>query len=159
MQSAIMTRRATVFALLGGVAFGMRPVAAVAAPIAINVAKDPNCGCCTAWVEIIEADGFAASIQLLDFDALQAFKIASGIPEGMASCHTAHVDGFAIEGHVPAADIRRLLTERPDAVGLSVPGMPYGSPGMGPEAEREAYIVYLIRRDGSVEPFASYDAA
>jgi len=159
MQSAIMTRRATVFALLGGVALGMRPVAAVAAPIAINVAKDPNCGCCTAWVEIIEADGFAASIQLLDFDALQAFKIASGIPEGMASCHTAHVDGYAIEGHVPAADIRRLLTERPDAVGLSVPGMPYGSPGMGPEAEREAYIVYLIRRDGSVEPFASYDAA
>ena len=125
----------------------------------LHVIKDPNCGCCTAWVEIIEADGFAASIQLLDFDALQAFKIASGIPEGMASCHTAHVDGYAIEGHVPAADIRRLLTERPDAVGLSVPGMPYGSPGMGPEAEREAYIVYLIRRDGSVEPFASYDAA
>ena len=159
MQSAIMTRRATMFALLGGVALGMRPVAAVAAPIAINVSKDPNCGCCTAWVEIIEADGFAASIQLLDFDALQAFKIANGIPEGMASCHTALVDGYAIEGHVPAADIRRLLTERPDAVGLSVPGMPYGSPGMGPEAEREAYIVYLIRRDGSVEPFASYDAA
>lgn len=159
MQSAIMTRRATVFALLGGVALGMRPVAAVAAPTAIKVAKDPNCGCCTAWVEIIEADGFAASIQLLDFDALQAFKLASGIPEGMASCHTAHVDGYAIEGHVPPDDIRRLLTERPDAVGLSVPGMPYGSPGMGPEAEREAYIVYLIRRDGSVEPFASYDAA
>ncbi|WP_082351595.1 DUF411 domain-containing protein [Cypionkella psychrotolerans] len=159
MQSVIMTRRATVFALLSGVVLGMRPVAAVAAPIAINVAKDPNCGCCTAWVEIIEADGFAASIELLDFDALQAHKIDSGIPAGIASCHTAHVDGYAIEGHVPAADIRRLLTERPDAVGLSVPGMPYGSPGMGPESEREAYIVYLIRRDGSVEPFASYDAA
>lgn len=103
------------------------------------------------------ADGFAGSVQLLDFDALQAFKVASGIPEGMASCHTAHVDGYAIEKHVPAADIRRLLTERPDAVGLSVSGMPYGSPGMGQEAEREAYIVYLIRRDGRVEPYASYD--
>lgn len=159
MQHANLNRRATLIALTAGLAVGLCPAAVFAAPTAIRVAKDPNCGCCTAWVEIIEADGFAATIELLDYDALQAHKMHSGIPENMASCHTAHVEGYVIEGHVPPADIRRLLAERPDAVGLSVPGMPYGSPGMGPETEREAYIVYLIRRDGSAEVFTSYDAA
>ncbi|MCB2134208.1 MAG: DUF411 domain-containing protein, partial [Rhodobacteraceae bacterium] len=67
--------------------------------------------------------------------------------------------GYAIEGHVPVADIRRLLAARPDAIGLAVPGMPYGSPGMGPEEDREAFDVHLIRRDGSTEIFASYPAA
>ena len=74
----------------------------------------------------------------------------------MVSCHTALIDGYVIEGHVPAADIRRLLEERPDAVGLAVPGMPDGSPGMGPEDDREAYDVFLIRKDGSTEVFSSY---
>ena len=77
----------------------------------------------------------------------------------MASCHTGRIDGYMIEGHVPVADIRRLLDERPDAVGIAVPGMPYGSPGMGPESERDAYDVFLIRRDGSTEVFSSYAAA
>ena len=77
----------------------------------------------------------------------------------MASCHTADVEGYVIEGHVPVADIRRLLDERPDAIGLAVPGMPYGSPGMGPESHREAYDVFLIRRDGTTEVFTSYAAA
>ncbi len=159
MKNANLTRRTTVFALAAGLVVGLRPATADAAPTAIRVAKDPNCGCCAAWVEIIEANGFAATIDLLDYDALQAHKIDSGIPENMAACHTAHVAGYAIEGHVPPADIHRLLAQRPDAVGLSVPGMPYGSPGMGPETKREAYVVYLIRRDGSAEVFATYDAA
>ena len=77
----------------------------------------------------------------------------------MMSCHTGHAGGYVLEGHVPAADIRRLIEERPDAVGLTVPGMPYGSPGMGPEDKREAYDVFLIRRDGSTEVFSSYEAA
>lgn len=68
------------------------------------------------------------------------------------------IDGYVLEGHVPAADIRRLLEERPDAVGLAVPGMPYGSPGMGPESQREAYEVFLIRRDGSEEVYSQYAA-
>lgn len=159
MQHVTVTRRATLFAIAAGLAVGFRPAAAEAGPIAIRVAKDPTCGCCTAWVEIIEANGFFATIALLDYDALQAHKAASGIPDTMASCHTAHVEGYVVEGHVPPADIRRLIAERPDAVGLSVPGMPYGSPGMGPETEREAYIVYLIRRDGSAEVFMTYEAA
>lgn len=159
MRPVTLTRRATLIAIASGLAVGLRPEAADAAPIAIRVAKDPSCGCCTAWVEIIEADGFSATVELLGYDALEAHKAASGIPQTMASCHTAHVEGYVVEGHVPPADIRRLLAERPDAVGLSVPGMPYGSPGMGPDTAREAYVVYLIRRDGSAEVFTTYDAA
>lgn len=159
MQHATLTRRATLFALAAGISVGLRPAATYAATTAIRVVKDPTCGCCIAWVEIIEAAGFAATVELLDYDALQAHKVDSGVPESLASCHTAYVEGYVLEGHVPPADIRRLLSERPDAIGLSVPGMPFGSPGMGPETEREAYIVYLIRRDGTAEVFATYDAA
>lgn len=152
-----VSRRAVVLSLMAAAA--LRPVQAFASPTAIRVVKDPNCGCCTAWVEVLERDGFAARVETLDPPALQDHKSASGIPPRMMSCHTAHIQGYVIEGHVPAADIRRLLAERPEAVGLSVPGMPYGSPGMGPESEREAYQVFLIRKDGSAEVYASYDAA
>ena len=86
-------------------------------------------------------------------------KLDSGIPQNMASCHTGEIEGYMIEGHVPPADIRKLLAERPDAIGLAVPGMPYGSPGMGSEDEREAYEVFLIFRDGSTKVFSHYDAA
>ena len=154
-----ITRRTTLLGLSATLGLALQPRSAIAATTAIRVAKDPNCGCCAAWIEILETEGFVAEVELLDFDALQAHKVVSGIPADMVSCHTAHVDGFVIEGHVPAADIQRLLVDRPDAIGLSVPGMPYGSPGMGPESEREAYVVYLIRKDGTVEVFTSYDAA
>ena len=87
------------------------------------------------------------------------YKLDNGIPQRMTSCHTGKIDGFMIEGHVPAADIRRLLLERPDAIGLAVPGMPYGSPGMGDEASRDAYDVFLIARDGTTTIFSSYPAA
>jgi len=90
---------------------------------------------------------------------LARYKLDNGIPQEMVSCHTGKIEGYIIEGHVPAADIRRLLDERPDAIGLAVPGMPYGSPGMGPETEREAYEVFLIRHDGSSEVYASYSSA
>lgn len=134
------------------------PAGAVARP-GLHVLRDPNCGCCSAWVEILQADGFDVSVEDSMGTALARYKLDNGIPQEMSSCHTARVLGYMIEGHVPAADIRRLLDERPDAVGLAVPGMPYGSPGMGPESEREAYVVYLIRRDGTTEPFSSYQAA
>jgi hypothetical protein len=87
------------------------------------------------------------------------FKLDNGIPQRMTSCQTGKIDGYMIEGHVPAADIRRLLQERPDAIGLAVPGMPYGSPGMGDETEREAYEVFLIARDGTTSVFTTYPAA
>lgn len=126
---------------------------------AIHVMKDPNCACCAAWIEILENDGFSVTTEPGLGTALMRYKLDSGIPQEMVSCHTARVEGYMIEGHVPVADIRRLLEERPDAVGLAVPGMPYGSPGMGPESQREAYVVHLIRRDGTTEPFSSYRAA
>ncbi len=126
---------------------------------AIHVMKDPDCGCCSAWIDILENDGFSVTTEASAGTLLGRYKLDNGIPQEMVSCHTGRVEGYMIEGHVPVADIRRLLYERPDAVGLAVPGMPYGSPGMGPESEREAYEVFLIRRDGSTEVFTSYSAA
>ena len=87
------------------------------------------------------------------------YKFDNGIPQNMISCHTAQVEGYMIEGHVPTADIRRLLAERPTAIGLAVPDMPYGSPGMGPESRREAFDVFLIRHDATTKVFSRYDAA
>ena len=125
----------------------------------IHVLKDPNCGCCSAWIEILEGDGFTVTTEASMGTMLMRYKSDNGIPQEMVSCHTGQVEGYMIEGHVPAADIRRLLAERPNAVGLAVPGMPYGSPGMGPESEREAYDVFLILHDGSTEVYTRYEAA
>ena len=125
----------------------------------IHVLKDPNCGCCEAWVRILRADGMTVTTENSFGTLLIRHKLDNGIPQEMISCHTGEIDGYFIEGHVPPADIRRLLSERPDAIGLAVPGMPYGSPGMGPEDSREAYDVFLIRHDGSTEVFTSYEAA
>ncbi|MDP2086979.1 MAG: DUF411 domain-containing protein [Gemmobacter sp.] len=159
MTPILLSRRTF---LTGGVALiaslAMPMVARAASP-AIHVTKDPNCGCCGAWIEVLERDGFTVTTDHLGTDALYAFKRANGIPDTMFSCHTGRVGGYMIEGHVPAADIRRLLEERPNAVGLSVPGMPYGSPGMGPENERDAYDVHLILRNGRTRIFSRYDAA
>lgn len=126
---------------------------------AIHVLKDPNCGCCSAWIEILENDGFVVTTEASAGTRLMRYKLDNGIPQEMVSCHTGRVEDYMIEGHVPPADIRRLLVQRPDAVGLAVPGMPYGSPGMGPEDAREAYDVFLIRRNGSTEVFSHYSAA
>ena len=148
--------------LIGGTAMlAASPLKALAqgAGPAIHVMKDPNCGCCSAWIEILENDGFAVTTERSLGTLLMRYKLENGIPQEMASCHTGSIEGYMIEGHVPVADIRRLLEERPEAVGLAVPGMPYGSPGMGPESEREAYEVLLIRRDGSTEVFTRYAAA
>lgn len=125
----------------------------------IHVLKDQNCGCCEAWVRILRDDGMTVTTENSFGTLLIRHKLDSGIPQEMISCHTGEIEGYFIEGHVPPADIRRLLSERPDAVGLAVPGMPYGSPGMGPEDRREAYDVFLIRHDGSTEVFTSYAAS
>ena len=140
----------------------------VAAPLAaladgtsldIHVVKNPQCGCCTAWIKILTDKGFNVTTEDRSGSLLTEFKIESGIPKDMMSCHTAKVDGYFIEGHVPASDIRRLITDRPDALGLAVPAMPYGSPGMGPEDEREAFNVYIIDSDGAAEVFQHYPKA
>lgn len=153
-----MTRRA-MLACSAGFATAT-PLAGIAQDTpAIHVIKDPNCGCCTAWIEILRRDGFTVTIERSFGTLLIKHKLDNGIPQKMTSCHTGEIEGYMIEGHVPTADIRRLTAERPDAVGLAVPGMPYGSPGMGPESKREAYDVFLIREDGSTEVFSHYEAA
>lgn len=134
------------------------PGSAQALP-SVHVVKDPSCPCCNAWIGHLRENGFPVSFEERTVEALELFKREQGIPADLASCHTGTVEGYMLEGHVPAADIRRLLEERPDAIGLAVPGMPYGSPGMGPETEREAYDVILIGKDGSTTVYTSYPAA
>lgn len=150
--------RRTFLAAIGAAAVTSTPLMATSRP-AIEVFKDPDCGCCNAWIDILREDGFDAVATNVTRESLVRFKLRNGLTEEMMSCHTGVVEGYLIEGHVPAADIRRLLSERPDAIGLTVPGMPYGSPGMGPEDEREAYSVYLIGRDGKARVFSHYDAS
>lgn len=104
-------------------------VSAAMAANEITVYKTPNCGCCVKWVEYLQKEGF--TVETHDRRDLTAIKKQAGVSREMASCHTAMVDGYVIEGHVPASAIRKLLQERPDTRGLSVPGMPTNSPGMG----------------------------
>ena len=125
----------------------------------IHVVKDPGCPCCNSWIGHLRDSGFPVSFEERSIEALEIYKRAMGIPVDLASCHTGTVEGYVLEGHVPAADIRSLLDLRPDAIGLAVPGMPLGSPGMGPETEREAYNVILIGKDGSASIFTRYAAA
>ncbi len=120
----------------------------------ITVYKSPTCGCCTAWVEHLEANDF--TVQVVDMDNVNSVKDYYGIPQELSSCHTGIVEGYAIEGHVPADDIQRLLEERPEAIGLSVPGMPIGSPGMEVEGRpADNYDVVLVTAEGS-SVFASH---
>ncbi|GKY88097.1 DUF411 domain-containing protein [Sinisalibacter aestuarii] len=159
MTQTTYSRRTLLICAATLVAGSPLKVLAQGAGPAIHVMKDPNCGCCSAWIEILENDGFTVTTEASTGTLLMRYKLDSGIPQEMASCHTGRVEDYMIEGHVPVADIRRLLDELPDAVGLAVPGMPYGSPGMGPETEREAYDVFLIRRDGGTEVFSHHAVA
>ncbi|MCE0505942.1 DUF411 domain-containing protein [Roseivivax sp. GX 12232] len=159
MKQTTLTRRAMLTGLAAAGLTAILPRSVRAAAPRMHVLKDPNCGCCSAWTEILAAEGFEITTEASAGTALSRYKLDNGIPMDMISCHTGKIEGYMIEGHVPAADIRRLLDEAPDAVGLAVPGMPYGSPGMGPESQREAYDVLLILRDGSTEVFTSYDEA
>lgn len=118
------------------------------------VHHDPNCGCCGKWIEHMAQHGFAVQ-SVLETD-MNAVKRELGVPENLPSCHTATVDGYIIEGHVPAADVRRLLAERPDAKGLSVPGMPLGSPGMEYNNQRQAYNVVVFDESGDQSVFNHY---
>ena len=122
---------------------------------AITVYKSASCGCCSVWIEHMRDAGF--TVTSTDVDNVNAIKERVGVPLGKGSCHTAEVDGYFIEGHVPADDVKRLLAERPDAKGLVVPGMPAGSPGMEmPDGRTQPYTVELVREDGSTTAFARH---
>ncbi len=119
--------------------------------VMITVYKSPTCGCCVKWVDHLEAGGLA--VEAIDVENLAWIKKENGVPARLHSCHTALVDGYVIEGHVPVEDILRLLEERPDIAGLAVPRMPIGSPGMeGPNPE--PYDVLAFTKQGSTHTYA-----
>jgi hypothetical protein len=136
--------------LLGAAMLG---TGVLAAEPSITVYKSPSCGCCGKWVSHLKENGF--EVQTVDIDDLRMVKSMSGIKPEQASCHTARVGDYVIEGHVPADDIKRLLAEHPDARGLTVPGMPMGSPGMD-APQPQHYQVLLLEKDGTTEVFAEH---
>jgi hypothetical protein len=137
--------------LVGAHAATVRPL--------VEVWKSPTCGCCKDWVAHLEANGYAVTIHEVGESAKAAQRAKLGMPEQLGSCHTALVKGYVLEGHVPAREIDRLLRQRPRALGLAVPGMPVGSPGMdGPTygGRVDPYAVLLVQRDGSSSVFQNY---
>jgi hypothetical protein len=153
MTELNLNRRALLAALLAA-----SPFAAVSGPkTPVEVWKDPSCGCCGDWVKYLERNGFAVTVVDRGNNAVRA---QLGIDPKYGSCHTAIVGGYAIEGHVPVTEIRRLLAEKPSARGLAVPGMKIGSPGMdGPayKGRRDEYDVLLLAKDGSASVYRHYD--
>jgi hypothetical protein len=155
MKSLNLKRRSLLLSLLA-LSSGVAAVAVAASPVSVQVWKDPNCGCCKDWIDHLEKHNF--SIKVMD-QGHKAARARLGISKTFASCHTALVQGYVIEGHVPASDIQRLLKEKPQALGLAVPGMPIGSPGMdGPAygGKRDAYQVLLIQKDGTSKVFQAH---
>jgi hypothetical protein len=156
-MSLKIDRRRAVIALLSALA---APVLAQS-PLAsteVEVYKSPTCGCCNDWIKHLQANGFR--VNATNVPDSRHYRARFGMPHKLGSCHTALVAGYVIEGHVPAREIKRLLRERPKALGLSVPGMPVGSPGMdGPEygGHVDPYDVLLVQADGRASVFASYE--
>ena len=136
-------------ALLAAVAFN-----ALAADLPeVEVYKSPYCGCCTEWAKHMADNGFR--VKAINVDDVSGTRARLGMPERYASCHTAKIGDYLIEGHVPAGDVKRLLREKPGAIGLAAPGMPGGSPGME-RAKKEAYDVLLVGSDGRAKVFARH---
>lgn len=153
MTSPLLHRRR----LLAAALLAPLAVRAQGGPPPIDVYKSAACGCCRAWIDHLNANGFT-QVRVHDVGNTAA-RARLGMPSKYASCHTATVAGYVIEGHVPAADLQRLLRERPAALGLAVPNMPLGSPGMdGPDYDNrtEPFDVLLVARDGSARVYNSY---
>ena len=157
-----MTRRtwlvSTVSTMAGGAVLrAMLPAIARAAgaPAALTVYKDPSCGCCKKWVEHLTANGFRPIVK--DRSDMTALKDSLGVPTVLRSCHTAVAGKYVIEGHVPAADLKRLLSKAPKGVlGLAVPNMPAGSPGMEMSGRGDRYDVLAFSADGKAHVFATH---
>ncbi len=162
MNDSLLTRRAWIARMattaLGGAAMtALLPHvgAGAPAPTSITVYKDPSCGCCTKWVDHLRANGFAPEVH--DRSDMDALKDSLGVPAKLRSCHTAVVGKFVIEGHVPAADVKRLLSSKPaKTVGVAVPGMPVGSPGMEVGARADRYDVIAFAPGGATRVFARH---
>ncbi|MBK9978146.1 MAG: DUF411 domain-containing protein [Gemmatimonadetes bacterium] len=158
----LLSAFALVFTLAGASAArdgaDLRPLSAPSgAKTVIQVYKSPTCGCCTSWVEHIRDSGFQAEVIDVTDVALQQRKSKLGVGPRLASCHTAIVNGYVVEGHVPAADIKRMLSEKPAIIGIAAPGMPVGSPGMEvPGGRKDTYDVVAFSKGGATRVFASH---
>lgn len=141
--------------IMAGAAAALLPGRAAALP-SVEVYKSPSCGCCAAWIEHLSDAGFAATARDIDYDALDALRARLGIKDEIMSCHTALVDGYFLEGHVPAEDVKLLLAKRPQALGLAVPGMPMGAPGMEMGGAVDPYDTLLVKGSGLYQVFASH---
>jgi hypothetical protein len=153
---ATVRRRALLLAVVG---VALAPVSRAASGPAVEVWKDPSCGCCKEWVQHLEAHGFRVTVHDTGNNAV---RTRLGIDRKYGSCHTALVGGYAIEGHVPAQDILRLLKLKPQALGLAVPGMPVGSPGMDGaiyKGRKDAFDVLLLSKSGSASVFHHYEGS
>jgi hypothetical protein len=152
----MLSRRGFVMAAAGLLLMGVqRQVQAVRRRTPITVYKSRTCGCCAKWVDYLDADGFQTTVH--DEEEMEDLKDKLGVPSAVRSCHTAIIGAYLIEGHVPTADIRRLLAEEPKVAGLAVPGMPSLSPGMAPPGARESgFEVLAFQFDGTTRRFSSY---
>jgi len=158
-MSTAISRRSVLarFAALAaaGFAFTSRTHAQKKTPVLVY--KDPNCGCCHKWVEHMQANGFDVTVK--DTSDLAGINRARGIPDSLASCHTAHVEAYLIEGHVPAADVRKLLAQKPKGIrGLTIPGMPPSAPGMDMKPF-QPYTVLAFDANGKTTVFAEHKNA
>ena len=155
IKTAPITRRTL---LMGALLLPLARTNAAARPL-VEVWKSPTCGCCKDWVTHLEANGYPVKTYEVSESAKATKRLALGMPEKLGSCHTALVQGYVLEGHVPANEIHRLLVERPRALGLAVPGMPVGSPGMDGAAyagRKDAYSVLLVQRGGTSRVYQDY---
>ncbi len=146
-----MIHRHFLFAFMLGCALGVGMFLSTPRALAdtheMTVYKTPWCGCCSAWIKHMEMHGFEVTVK--DEENLGPLKSALSVPTHLQSCHTAKVGNYVVEGHVPASDVLKLLEEQPDAVGIAVPGMPIGSPGMEMGSHSEAYEVFLFGQDAA----------
>jgi hypothetical protein len=155
MSSHTLSRREWVAASAGALALLVSRRADASAKVAITIYKSPTCGCCAKWVDHVRAAGFATTVH--DVADVDAIKRREGVPTALQSCHTALVEGYVVEGHVPAADVLRLLREKPKGVrGVAVPGMPSGSPGMEMGGRADRFDVVAFGRDGRTSVFARH---
>jgi hypothetical protein len=146
--------RAAALAVIATLTSASAPPSSLLPPPSVTVFKDPNCGCCKAWVEHLRKHAFDVTAR--DTSDINGPKRTARVPEQLYSCHTAFVNGYVVEGHVPVEDIQRLLKEKPKIAGIAVPGMPLGSPGMEVGNRKDRYDVIAFNRDGTTRVFASH---
>lgn len=149
-----MMRRHILSAAGAGLAVAVLPSLAANALPEVEVFKSPTCGCCGAWVDHLKAAGFPVKVTVVGDTTVTRKRY--GLPDKFGSCHTGIVDGYVVEGHVPASEVKRLLATRPRAIGIAVPGMPPGSPGMEVGDRKDPYDVFLIDKSGRETVFAHY---